>query len=387
METLLLLLLFPLAWPFIAKRIFHKTINWTEMCVQIVLVSFITFCVYEAGKLSQMWDTEIWNGYVVSKDRDHGYYRESYDCYCRNVCSGSGETETCNKVCQTCYKDHYTVTWSADTTLGNIVFQHLDTTSKSVYNAPDPSSYVRCKVGEPAAMERKYINYVQAVPESLFGSHNGMDTYAAYVPPYPRVYDFYRINRVLNVGSKVDNETLKKINDTLNNALKTLGSTKQANIVVILTEIDDQAYRYSVERKWLGGEKNDIVVFVGLDDHTITWVDVMTWAMNRGNEYFQIKLRDAILDMKTFDPDQFSAITISTIETTFDRPQMSDFQYLKDSIKPPSWVLILAIIISIGGSIALSVVFHIFEMEDIIGNFFTSRTRKSKLNPRKRRIR
>lgn len=374
MEGLLILLLFPLAWPFLAKRIFHSTINWTEMLIQIGAITLLTFGVWSAGKYGQTVDTEVWNGYVISKDRNHGHYVEPYDCHCttKTSCSGYGKKKSCTsrRVCQTCYRDHYTVTWTADTTVGNVQFDHLDRTSRSVYSAPDPTLYKQCIVGEPASREHTYTNYIQAVPNSLFHDASAsVSPYQDKVPAYPKVYNFYRINRV--VGDMSNHPMAAQINQNLNNALKTLGKEKQVNIVVILTDIDDPSYRYVVEHAWLGGEKNDAIVIVGLDGNKITWSDTITWALNKGNELFNVKMRDGVTKLGTLDPTTFSSFVVSTIKSTYDRPEMAQFAYLEDEIDPPSWVIVLAVIIAIGGSIGLTFVFHHYEVEDVVGRMFT----------------
>jgi hypothetical protein len=368
METLLLLLLFPVAWPFISKYWLHHTVNWTEVVLQVMVVSLLVTAVWQAGIYGQLADTEIWNGYVVSKDRVHGHYVESYSCNCRTDSKG-------NTTCQTCYEDHYTVTWKADTTVGSVTFEHLDRTSRRVYREPDPVSYLRCKVGEPAAIEHGYTNYVQAVPASLFNTgETQYEEYADKIPQYPRVYGFYRINRVLNVDASGIPDTEKQaLNAHLNEALKTLGHAKQVNIVVILTEIDDPMYRYAIENAWLGGEKNDVVVMIGVDGTTITWVDVMTWALNKDNELFHVTLRDRILALGEYDTNELGRIIPSTINELFDRPQMADFEYLQSAIDPPGWVIILAIMIAIPGSLFLSFVFHRYEVNDYIGALFTGK--------------
>lgn len=369
MEGLLILLLFPLAWPFLAKRIFHSTINWTEMLIQIGVITLLTFGIWSAGKYGQTVDTEVWNGYVTAKDRDHGHYEQPYSCNCRTVSCGKNCSTT---TCDTCYEDHYTVTWTADTTVGNVQFDHLDRTSRSVYSAPDPAAYKRCKVGEPASREHTYTNYIQAVPNSLFHDvSSAASPYQDKVPAYPRVYDFYRINRV--VGDLSNHPMASQINENLNNALKTLGKEKQVNIVIILTDIDDPSYRYVVERAWLGGEKNDAIVIVGLDGNRITWSDTITWALNKGNELFNVKMRDGVIKLGTLDPTTFSSFVVSTIKSTYDRPEMTQFAYLEDEIDPPGWVIILAVIIAIGGSISLTFVFHHYEVEDIVGQLFTAK--------------
>lgn len=368
MEALLILLAFPLAWPFIAKRIWHTSINWTEMTIQIVGVTIITVVTWQLGIYGKTLDTEIWNGYVTKKEVNDGWYQTSYCC----------ATDKDGNCTRTCYTDHYTRSYDGYSTAGDWTFDSIDTTSRSRRNSfPPPRSYTNCVIGEPASREQTYTNFVQAVPESLFHDESKLaEQYVGQVPSYPRVHSFYKINRVLSVGSKIPGDQINSMNNAFNIALKTLGAQKQVNIIVILTEIDDPTYRYAVENAWLGGEKNDVVLFVGLDDNKITWVDVMTWALNKGNELFHVKLRDSVKGMETFDPDKVVAATTSMVMNHYDRPQMKDFEYLEEAIDPPTWVILLAVFFAVGGSLILTFVFHKYEIEDFIGDLFTGRRSK-----------
>lgn len=350
MEALWILLV-PLIWFFFAKYWLRHTFSYKEMAISITIVSLLVVGTVQLGKFGQTQDTEVWNGYVTDKDRKHGSYQTSYCC---------GGTDK-NGMCQmTCYTDHYTVNWTARTTLGAITLQHLDRTSRSVYNSPDPAIYKRCYKGEPASIEKSYTNYVQAVPQSLF--HDDGTTasaqFAGKIPNYPRVHSKYQFNRVINKGAKVDKATINKIDAGLDDALKTLGRQKQANIIVILTNITDPSYRYAVEQSWLGGKKNDIVIFVGLDGNKIVWTDIMTWALNSGNELFHVTMRDGILAQETLDADKFVPFVSQTVTKLYDRPQMSSYEYLADEIDPPNWVLWLAAFFAFGGSAILTFIFH-----------------------------
>lgn len=352
------ILLIPLCWLLVAKYLFRSTFNWKELGISMVATSIVVVVTWQVGKHSQTQDFEIWNGYVTDKQREHDKYVRSYQCNCRQSCSGTGSSRSCTTICSTCYEDRYTVTWSAKTTIGSITFDHLDRSSRLVYQSPDPTAYKRCKKGEPASLEKSYTNYVKAVPDSLFHDDSSIESFKKKIPDYPRVYNFYHFDRVINVDSKIDSAAIKQINDNLDNELKTLGKLKQANILVVLTEIDDPTYRYAVEREWLSGKKNDIVVFVGLDGNMITWADVMTWALNSGNELFHVTLRDAVTEMKTLNADKFSKTVASVTKKLYDRPQMKDYEYLADDISPPTWVIILAIILSLGVSGGLTWYFH-----------------------------
>lgn len=360
MESLYILLV-PMAWLLTMKFVLRTTFNWKELAISLVVVSIMVVATIELGKYGMTQDTEVWNGKVASKDRIHGTYEESYSCNCTSSTDSKGNrTETC----QTCYRTHYTVDWIAKTTVGNVTFKSLDSTWRSVYNTADPVRYKQCKVGEPAAIEHSYTNYVQAVPNSLFHDASSIaEQYAGKVPAYPRVYDFYKYNRVINVDSKIAANDVGDLNRNLNNVLKLLGATKQANIVVVLTEIDDPSYRYAIENAWQGGEKNDVVVMIGLDGETITWVDVMTWALNSGNEMFHVTMRDNILAMKEFNVAGLTTVIPEVITKLYDRPHMADYEYLADEIDPPTWVIWLALFFAFGGSAILTYVFHKHEIQ------------------------
>jgi len=360
MSPIFLLLLFPLIWPFVAKRIWNAEITWTELGLNVVIIAALSAGTYQLGKWGQTLDTEIWNGVVTSKEVDDGHYVRSYDCNCYESCSGTGDNRSCTTVCQTCYEDHYTRSYDGYTSVGNVVFDYIDSTSRSRRNSfPPPPAYKNCVPGEPASIEHGYTNYVQAVPQSLFNDNSKYaEQFAGKIPAYPRVFNFYHINRVLNVGSSVSSAIQRDLNDQLNVALIRLGVQKQANIVVIFTNIMDPSYRYAIENAWLGGEKNDVIVFIGTEDgKTVGWADVMTWALNTGNELFHVKMRDGLKE-QPIEATALSNFITGMIGESYDRPHMADYEYLKDEIKPAPWVMGLAIFFSIVGSMILTFVFH-----------------------------
>lgn len=384
MESLLPILLIPFIWALIAKRIFHRTINWQEMSIMIVIAMIAGAAAWGTGLYRTTQDVEILNGQVTSKHRVHDQYTESYDCFCSTTCSGTGTNKTCSELCQTCYREHYTVDWSAKTTVGKINFDSLDETSSSVYKTPDPSSYSRCKPGEPASAESTYTNYVKAAPESLFHLKSKTDAKKPLVPPYPGVFDFYRLNRVLYVGNS-SNELpanfIPTLNKNISDILRTLGPTKQVNVIVILTDNPDASYRYEVENQWLGGKKNDVIIFYSVKAGELQWVDVMTWARNHKNELFQVKLRDTLLEAPILNADALTAAISSNILKYYDRPHMSEFKYLKDSIEPPFYVLVIAYLLVIAISIGLTFWFHrenITPFSDIISDILNRNGRGSR---------
>lgn len=328
---------------------FSHTITLPEMGAQMLAVCLPITLIFFLGYVGQTSDVEVWNGKVTDKSRSHGHYEEAYSCHCYTDSEGMTH-------CQTCYEDRYTVTWKGFTTVGDFVFKHLDRGSSSVYNTPDPKSYVNCTIGEPASIEHTFKNLVKAVPDSIFNNKMTQSTFP--VPAYPTVRSFYKLNRVIDVNSGIKRDERIKLNDSLNKSLITLGAQKQVNIIVILTDNKDPMYRYAVENQWLGGKKNDVTVFVGLDGDNIIWADVMAFGLNIGNETLQVKLRDNLKAIKTFNSDAIHAIIVNDIKKYYTRPTMESFSYLEDAIEIPTWVIILSIIITLGGSIFLTFYFH-----------------------------
>lgn len=359
--SLILLLIFPLIWPFVSKMIWPRDITWGEIGAQIAVVSLLVFGTYELGKIGQTADTEIYNGQITGKQRQNGEYTESYSCHCHEECSGSGKNRSCSEECETCYREHYTVHWWLESTIGVYDVDSADWLSPAVYALPDPTLYKEAQAGQACSKEENYTNYVKAVPNSLFGAMSKLtqDQYAHEIPAYPEVFNLYHIDRIINVGSHVNASILSKFNEQLNDANKTLGPKKQANIIVIATSITNDMYRYAVENAWLGGKKNDIVIFIGSKDgKKIDWVDVMTWAMNKGNGLFHATLQDDITKIGVIDPDQLVPTIAGDVDKYYTRPHMKDFKYLKSEIKPPTWVLIFALILGIVGSIGCTYFFE-----------------------------
>ena len=200
---------------------------------------------------------------------------------------------------------------------------------------------------------------MKAVPESLFHDDSTVaQQFVGKIPSYPSVYDFYHINRVLVVDAKVPSTVHDTLNKGLSEMLRTLGASKQVNIIMIVTGINDPTYRYAIENAWLGGKKNDVILFIGVDGKKIVWSDVMTWAMNSGNELFQVTMRDNLKKIGELNPDKLLPMIKTTITKLYDRPHMRDYEYLKDAIEPPMWVLILGVLFAFGGSIGLTFYFH-----------------------------
>lgn len=348
--TLLLMLIPMFLTPWVLRLCWPHKISWVEMSVSFVIASLVTSVVYVSGIYGKTSDVEIINGEVVGKDREHGTYLESYSCRCRTVRSG----KTTSTKCDTCYRRHYTVDWTCQTNIGSFTIDSEDSRSSAVYNLPDPSRYTQIQKGDPVSKTHHYVNYVKGAPDSLF-HHINTKKHKKLIPPYPeRIYDIYKIDRVLDVGVGVPD--IKTWNQDISHLLKKLGPQKQANVIIVFVNTNDQSYLHSLEGEWIGGNKNDIIVVVGSTSYPkIDWVGISSWT---DSQLFKVQLRDDIMSFENIDRSKIlSAIEHRTM-TSFVRKNMEDFKYLEDQIEPPLWVIVLAAILGIGSIVGTSWFFY-----------------------------
>jgi hypothetical protein len=331
---------------FLLPRFFtgRDSVKKALICSAIGLVlgcSVLTGAFY-LGKGAKTHDTEIWNGEVTSKARTHGEYTESYQCNCRTVTSGSGKNQTTSTVCDTCYREHYTVSWDCSSNIGGFHIDGADWLNQAVYLLPDPGRYTVIQKGDPVSKNHWYTNYIKAVPETLFrpASDSLKQQFAGQIPAYPiSIYDLYHVDRVIPVGVNMPN--VHEWNVKLSEALKTLGPAKQANAVIVVTKSVDPNYFYALQDAWLNGKKNDIIIVIGAPEFPgkAAWVNIMALT---DQDIFKIKLRDDILALDSLTADSvIGALTKNTNET-FKRKRMRDFAYLDAEIDPPMWLMVLA---------------------------------------------
>lgn len=349
MTTLALLLIFPLCWPFVAKLIWKHELTFAEVGANLAIGALVVTLGWALGKYGQTWDTEILNGAVTSKYSERVSCAHSYECNCYDSCSGSGDKRTCTRVCSTCYEHSYDVDWVLDTTVGNITIDRVDR-----QGTQEPLRFSRAAVDDPVARSSSFVNYIKAVPESLFNASaeaSLVQSFAGQLPTYPsHIHDYHYVNRVLASGVSVPELSIWNLE--LAKTLRKLGPLKQANLVVVFTNAPSEQYANALRAAWLGGKKNDVVVVMGTPNYpSIEWVSVFSWS---DAELFKVQLRDALRDLKEVRRDDFFTLVASHIEKGFVRKPMQDFAYLESQIEPPTWALVILVMLSIGASVLTS---------------------------------
>jgi hypothetical protein len=312
-----------------ALKIFPHTVTLQEVGVGVLIQGLVIGLLYFGGMQMQGADVQIFNGAVLSKSREIVPCSHSYRCNCHTTCTGTGTNRSCSESCSTCYEHTNDYDWDVQSSVGDITIDRVDRRGSD-----EPPRWTAVVVGEPFAKEDSYFNYIKASPLSIFNKELYNSTLA--VPSYPLVYDYYRINRVINHGSKYTTD-LSLLNQLLNDSLKQLGPKKKANLVVIFHN-QDTAFVETTKAKHLGGKINDVYVMIKADETgIIEKVDSFSWA---AQDIINVQMRDAILDLKTVDIPALSATIATVLDKHYVRRDIEDFAYLEDSIELPFWIVL-----------------------------------------------
>lgn len=309
----------------------NNKIDFKEFAAGFVLSAIISFAIPYAGLYTAVTHTETWNGEVVKKYQDTVSCEHSYE-----VCTGSGD----KRKCTTKYEHWNDYDWVVETTAGNVIIDRVDRQGKR-----EPQRWSKVRIGETASVSHSYSNYLKGTNNQYFSKNNVTMPYT--VPVYPRPFDYYRMNRVVQTGIKVDTSRVIEINTMLNAMLKKNGSKYQVNPIVILSghPINSAAY---IKNQWEGGEKNDVLIFVGVDkDFNIKWSEVYSFSEDLT---FNSTLKSRIMDIngvyKVADSYRFTTAIEETLPM-YKRMSMSKFESYKYHYAFSGWQVLFVLFCNI----------------------------------------
>jgi len=343
-----------------------KKMTWRELILQTVVQLLVAGASALIVYTANTHDEEVWNGVVTKKQQETTSCSHSYPCNCRTECSGSGKSKSCSTVCDTCYEHLWDYDWAVYFSTGDGL--NINRVDRQGVN--EPPRFTAVRIGEPAAIEHGYTNYVKAAPDSLFRRQGLVEKYQGTFPKYPnKIYDYYRIDRLVVVGTQLQVIGAREWNADLMKLNADIGNNWQADVAVVRVFNQPREWFYALEEKWLGGKKNDVIVVIEEDvDFTgmtkVGWVEVMAWAKD---PIFKVRLRDAIIaSAPEGDVEREKVIPIirSTIMSSYERKPMADYAYLKSSIRPSVMEWIVTLIIGIAVAIGVSILLH---REDVFG--------------------
>lgn len=349
----------------IVYSIFIK-FNIFKLLIVTIISLLVAVMFYMAGQYQGNNATEVYNGSVVGKDKNISFFNESYDCNCRTTKKSESYTENGKRKtryvdvtkCDTCYNQGYDFRWKIQSTIGNITakYSRCNSTNKPYCERImlDPIIYSEAQNGDPVSRLNSYINYIQAVPNSLY-SVAGTQLTNDVAPSYPLVlYDLYKLDRVIIDGDVgIDKDELKKYNEKFSKLLGKLGPIKKVNAVMVITE-KNTSYFDNIIEQWKGANHNDVIIVVGPKDKNIKngaeWVRIWSWTKNSA---LLFNLQNEITEnINAFKDHSIFNIIENNINKYFEKESMKKYEYLKYEIQQTNgefiFTIIIAFLLSIG---------------------------------------
>lgn len=289
----------------------------TSFASLAILVAVIT--VLNMVDKSSILDNEILNGEVLSKERRTTTCEHQY--VCGQVCTTSNNITSCTPIY--CYEHAYDVDWVVKTSVGSVDIDRVDRQGITT-----PKRFKEVAIGEPASLTHSTKNYFKGDELNWSTSEEIRNKFSEIKVDYPTVFDYYNVNTVIN--TLTINLDTDGINEYLRNRLKTMGHEKQVNIVIVITDGDDQDFAEYVLDKWKGGKKNDVILFYGINkDLEINWFRANTFANGEGNKFLIETLRTNTYHEK-FDLDHVIK-QMDSISEHFTRLSNEELEYMYDS--------------------------------------------------------
>ena len=347
----------------------YKT-QWWEIAVLMGFsVLFVLFCkLISVSSLTS--DTEWLGGYVT----DVRYYEpwdEEVSCrhpvYCTDPCGSKDDKGNCSSTTYQCGNEHlydvdyHSEYWEAVTTLGDYgisenryeqLVRQFGTGKHFVemnrdYHSIDGNQY-RCDYGgedeklEPVTEPHTYENRPM-VSNSIY-KYDAVDTFdiREYKPfEYPEITNLWRQKVLLGHNNPKLEQRIQVLNSRL-------GKSKQIRIFFLVFKNQTREAGFIQERYWQGGNKNELIVCVNLDQaNKVTWGHVISWTDETA---VKVKLKHKIEDNKDVTLDEIVNTVEEEINTDWVRKPFKDFDYL--NIEPTTtqvvWILILTLLVNVG---------------------------------------
>lgn len=129
------------------------------------------------------------------------------------------------------------------------------------------------------------------------------------------------------------------------------GPRKQLKVWILLFKNKPSIAGDMQEAYWVNGNKNEVVVCVGVDSNsrTLQWVRAFSWTPNRT---MLVDIRENLMELKSYDFRKFYPVLAKDLEG-FSRRHFKEFSYI--SIELPTWCTVITYIVVLALTIFLCI--------------------------------
>ena len=345
----------------------HKVVWWEFLIPFIACFLFIGITKFTIEKC-QIDDVEYWTGYIVKADYQEPW-REEWNDFHPAQYNSKGECTSPARM------EHHIVDhppyWSMID--NNNITQYI---SKEYYaqlvklwknnHREEICHFNQTSYGDGGIQWTSWDNKRETIVVLTTKHHYENRIQASHsVFKFPKIedktglFEYPKIKDELNVPSILG--AVDPANSFLSARNAEIGKRKQVRIWILVfkdkslqTAIDQESY-------WMGGNKNEFVVCVGVDKtNKVKWCYVFSWTEV---ERLKINVREFVLTQQKMDLMKIANYTANEVDKLFIRKNFSDFNYL--TVEPPNWAIIMVYIITflITGGISTWSVLNEFEDE------------------------
>ena len=360
---------------------FRQYIVWWEIIILLAVPTAISFGTKALVESTSANFTEYLGDEVVNVYEEEPYNEWDNETCSREVACGTdkdGNTTYCTEYYDCSHQDDYGPKWYAITKCGSNVsiseYQYdkwnkqfgskrIKVDTKHNYDASDRCCYSSGSkfegkdVGEnsyswrtdwdgayatsvPLTSEHTYINKIKASDYSVFKfikiSEDSAKVLKLY--DYPDFNDCFNYPSVLGYNNPSAQNMINRINGHL-------GKTKQVRVWVLVHNTADSERGWQQECYWIGGNKNEIVINIGVIGNQIKWCHVFSWS---DVQSLKDDIEKEVMKKKVLDTNNFATLSDYIhiqVEKRFERLEFKQFDYL--TVEPPTWTVVLAYIFTI----------------------------------------
>lgn len=332
----------------------HKTLWWEFVIPLAASLVLIVGC-YSIAIWSATYDLEYWGNYYTKAEYFEDWNELVTYTVTRTDSKGNAHTEIKTRV------DYHPERWIAELNDGSTIgiskkkynqlkdlWQNEEFVDlRRSYHSNDGDKYVSNIVGGDTNIVghfsiHSYTNKIQA-SKSVF-KFEKVDPKEYGLFEYPEVVDNY-VPSVL--GNCMNKEAGIKTLDCLN---AKYGSSKKVRVWVLVFNDKPLQAGLDQENYWLGGNKNEFVVCIGLSkDGAVSWCYPFSWSEK---DLLKIQVRQYVNEMKPFDLAVFTGWLKEKIVRDFEKKSFKDFNYI--SIEPSLTAIIITFILTFLLNIGIS---------------------------------
>ncbi len=318
-------LVIPLLIALILRAWWDHKVTWWELALPLVLSVFLILGGKKGSDSMQLSDTEYWTGWVVRADYDDA------DTYMVPVSDGNGNMHMVTRTDP--------ASWSM--TDNNGIGRSITRTKyawfvKQFGNEKGwGDKHTVFKGGRndmvPFTTMHSYENRTQ-VSKNVFNFEEIENPKELGLFDYPVVENYLSVPSILGNGGPTTSSANKEL--TLRNA--ELGKKKEIRMWILVFK--NQPFQTAIDQEshWQGGNKNELVLCVGVDDdYSVKWSYVFSWTEE---EYLKINVRNFARRQETLDLNKVVAYMGDEVEKQWVRKKFADFSYLK--VPLPLWAIL-----------------------------------------------